>query len=225
MKIILTQYVEKLGDVGDVVEVKDGYANNYLLPQGVALLATKGNMNQMELVRKAAQKVEAKNIEEAKKLAGSLEGLEIVFTVKTGEEGKLYGSVTNKDIAEKILADKNIEIDRKKIDMEEHIKELGEYTVDLKLYKEVKVHLKVRIEPDEESKQLIEAHRAEKESQESGAGAEVEAEVETEEAKEDTAGEKEIKNNDKEKIKDKTKNKEADINTEKASGTEKKTRI
>ena len=167
MKVILTKYYEKLGDVGDIVEVKSGYANNYLIPNGVVLPATRGNIKQMELVKKAAIKVEARNIKEAEELAGKLEGLEVTFIVKTGEEGKLYGSITNKDIAEKISEERKMEIDRKKVDMQEHIKELGEYEIELKLYKEIKSFVKVKVEPDEESKELIEAHKAEKEKTES----------------------------------------------------------
>lgn len=193
MKVILTKYYEKLGDVGDIVEVKSGYANNYLIPNNVALPATRGNINQTELVKKAAIKVEARNIKEAEELAAKLGELEVTFIVKTGEEGKLYGSITNKDIAEKIFEDRKIEIDRKKVDMQEHIKELGEYDIELKLYKEVKSYVKVKVEPDEESKELIEAHKAEKEKSEGPA--EEEKQV-VEEGKE------------KEKVKDKVKSKE-----------------
>jgi large subunit ribosomal protein L9 len=163
LKVILTSYHEKLGDIGDEVEVKKGYANNYLIPKGLAVTATDGNRNQMKLVKQAAIKVEARNIKEAEELVKKFEGLQITFVVKTGEEGKLYGSITNKDIAEKIFAEKNIEIDRKKIDLDEHIKELGEYDIVLKLYKEVKTSIKVIVEPDEESRSLIEAYKAEKE--------------------------------------------------------------
>ncbi len=166
MRIILTKYHEKLGDIGDEVEVKSGYANNYLIPNGLAVPATRGNINQMKLVRQAAIKVEARNVKEAEELAEKLKGLEITFVVKTGEEGKLYGSITNKDIAEKISEERKIEMDRKKIDLQEHIKELGEYDIELKLYKEVKSSLKVKVEPDEESKELIEAYKAEKEKAE-----------------------------------------------------------
>ncbi|MBU4483537.1 MAG: 50S ribosomal protein L9 [Actinobacteria bacterium] len=167
MKVILTNYHEKLGDVGDTVEVKSGYANNYLIPNGLAVPATKGNINQMKLVKQAAVKVEARNIKEAEELAKKLEDLQVTFIVKTGEEGKLYGSITNKDIAEKVSEERKIEIDRKKIDMQEHIKEIGEYEIELKLYKEVKSSVKVIVEPDEESKELIEAHKEEKEKAES----------------------------------------------------------
>lgn len=167
MKVILTDYHEKLGDVGDTVEVKSGYANNYLIPNGLAVPATRGNINQMKLVKQAAVKLEARNIKEAEELAKKLEGLQVTFIVKTGEEGKLYGSITNKDIAEKISEERKIEIDRKKIDMQEHIKELGEYEIELRLYKEVKSSAKVIVEPDEKSKELIKAHKEEKEKDES----------------------------------------------------------
>ena len=180
MKVILKEYQENLGDVGDLVEVKAGYANNYLIPQGIALPATKGNINQMKLVKKAAQKVEAKNIEDASKVAGDLDGLTLKFVVKTGEEGKLYGSITNKDLAQKIVEEKNIEIDRKKIDLPEHIKELGEYDVEIKLYKEIKAPVKVIVEPDEESKALIEAHQKEKEAALAEEKEKIDAEIDAE---------------------------------------------
>jgi large subunit ribosomal protein L9 len=196
LKVILTQYQEKLGDVGDIVEVKAGYANNYLIPQEIAVVATKGNINQMELVKKAAIKVESKNIEEASKTAEGLADIILNFIVKTGEEGKLYGSITNKDLAAKIMEDKKVEIDRKKIDLPEHIKELGEYDVDIKLYKEVKTTIKVIVEPDEESKALIEAHQKEKEAADAEEMEKIDADIEAEAAKgktqearkEDTAG-------------------------------------
>lgn len=210
MKVILKEYQENLGDVGDLVEVKAGFANNYLIPQGIALLATKGNINQMKLVKKAALKVEAKNIEEANKVAGDLTGLTLTFIVKTGEEGKLYGSITNKDLAQKIAEEKNIEIDRKKIDLPEHIKELGQYDVDIKLYKEIKSPVKVIVEPDEESKALIEAHKKEKEAaleeEKEKLDAEIEAEAEKEkdkEKKEDQKAESVEKSEEPEPKKDK----------------------
>jgi len=200
LKVILTNYHEKLGDVGDTVEVKSGYANNYLIPNGLAVPATKGNINQMQLVKQAAVKLEARNIKEAEELAKKLEGLQVTFIVKTGEEGKLYGSITNKDIAEKISEERKIEIDRKKIDMQEHIKEIGEYEIELKLYKEVKSSVKVIVEPDEESKELIEAHKAEKEK----------AESLSEKEKQEVEEEKEKGERDKKKAKSKESSKEVE---------------
>jgi large subunit ribosomal protein L9 len=163
LKVILKKYHEKLGDIGDIVEVKSGYANNYLIPNGIVMPATRGNINQMKIVKQAALKVESKNIAEAEDLSKKLGDLQVAFVVKTGKEGKLYGSITNKDIAEKIFEEKNIEIDKKKIEMQEHIKELGEYKTELRLYKEIKSPLKIIVEPDKESKELIEAYKADKE--------------------------------------------------------------
>jgi large subunit ribosomal protein L9 len=180
LKIILTKYNEKLGDIGDEVIVKAGYANNYLIPNGLAVPASRGNINQMKIVKQAAIKVEARNIKEAEGLAKKLEGLEVVFVVRTGEEGKLYGSITSKDIEEKIAEEKNIDVDRKKIDLQEHIKELGEYDIEFKIYKEIKIPVKVKVEPDDESKALMEAYKAEKEKKKLE-----EEEKEKEEAKKD----------------------------------------
>jgi len=115
LKVILTNYHKKLGDIGDTVEVKSGYANNYLMPNGLAVPATRGNINQMKLVKQAAVKLEARNTKEAEELAKKLEGLQVTFIVKTGEEGKLYGSITNKDIAKKISEERKIEIAIKKV--------------------------------------------------------------------------------------------------------------
>ncbi|NQT67490.1 MAG: 50S ribosomal protein L9 [Actinobacteria bacterium] len=215
MKVILTNYHEKLGDLGDMVEVKSGYANNYLIPNGIAVPATKGNINQMKLVKQAAVKVEARNIKEAEELAKKLEDLQVTFIVKTGEEGKLYGSITNKDIAEKVSEERKIEIDRKKIDMQEHIKEIGEYEIELKLYKEVKSSVKVIVEPDEESKELIEAHKEEKEKAESLSGKEKQ-EVEEKREKgerdkrkaESKESSKEVEKEDKKKTRIKSKDKD-----------------
>jgi len=215
LKVILTDYHEKLGDVGDTVEVKSGYANNYLIPNGLAVPATRGNINQMKLVKQSAVKLEARNIKEAEELAKKLEGLQVTFIVKTGEEGKLYGSITNKDIAEKISEERKIEIDRKKIDMQEHIKELGEYEIELRLYKEVKSSAKVIVEPDEKSKELIKAHKAEKEKVESLSEEEKQKVEEEEEKGEKDKVEakskeslKEVEKEDKRKTRIKSKNKD-----------------
>jgi large subunit ribosomal protein L9 len=143
LKVILTKDYEKLGNAGDIVSVKDGFAKNFLIPNGIALVATKGNINQMELVKKSLIKKEAKNIEEATQLAERLADLTITFTVNSSPEGKLYGSITNKDIADKIFDERKVEIDKKKIDIEEHIKEVGEYDIDIKLYKDIKSTIKI----------------------------------------------------------------------------------
>lgn len=143
MKIILARDYEKLGNAGDIVNVKDGFAKNFLIPNNIALFATRGNINQMEIVKKSLVKKEVKNIEDAKQVATLLTDLKLTFTVNSSPEGKLYGSITNKDIAEKILEERKVDIDKKKIELAEHIKEVGEYDVEVKLYKDVKAEIKI----------------------------------------------------------------------------------
>ncbi|MBM3707225.1 MAG: 50S ribosomal protein L9, partial [Actinobacteria bacterium] len=145
MRVILVRDYEKLGGVGDIVNVKDGYAKNYLIPNNIAQIATAGNIKQMEIIKKSFIKKEAKNIEEASKIVEIIDGMQIKFIVNTSPEGKLYGSITNKDIVEKILEEKKVDIDRKKIELEDHIKELGLYDIVVKLYKDVKAVLKVEV--------------------------------------------------------------------------------
>lgn len=149
MKVILTRDYEKLGSAGDVINVKDGFAKNFLLPNSIAILATPGNIKQMEIVKKSLIKKEAKSIDEAKKIAEIIDGSIIKIKVNSSPEGKLYGSITNKDIAERILAEKKVEIDRKKIDLEDYIKEVGTYDIEIKLYKEVKAYIKLHVKSDE----------------------------------------------------------------------------
>jgi len=169
LKIILTKDFENLGSLGDILEVKDGYANNFLIPREIAARATKGNIKQMEIVKKSIMKKEAKNIEEAKQIAERLENLELDFKVKTSSEGKLYGSVTSKDIADRIFKERKVEIDKKKIELEDHLKEIGSYDVIVKLYKDVKSTVKVTVEGDskpEEGKEKSETEDLPKEKDE-----------------------------------------------------------
>ena len=148
MKVILTKDVEKIGSFGEIINVKDGYAKNFLIPTGMAILSTPGNLKQMDLIKKSKVKVEAKSIKEASEIAEQLNGLKLIFKVKSSSDGKMYGSITNKDIADKILSFKKIEVDRKKIDLEDTIKELGDYEIDIRLYKDVKCNVIVSVEPD-----------------------------------------------------------------------------
>jgi len=148
LKVILTKDIDKLGSFGDVVSVKDGYAKNFLIPNGVAMIATSGNLKQAEILKKSRIKAEARSLKEANEIAEQLNGTKLIFKVKTSPEGKLYGSITNKDIAEKILSFKKIEIDRKKIEMEDSLKEVGSYNLEIKLYKDIKCNVIVSLEPD-----------------------------------------------------------------------------
>ena len=147
MKIILTQDIHDLGLEGDILEVANGYARNYLLPKGFALEATTQNMKLLETRRK---KIEAKRLrakEEAEGLKQKMEALELCFTQKAGEEGKLYGSVTAIDIAEE-LEKQGIVVDRRKIVLDKPIKEVGEFEVKVKVYPEVTATLKVKVEAE-----------------------------------------------------------------------------
>jgi len=149
LKVILTRDYEKLGSAGDMVTVKDGFAKNFLFPNNVALAATPGNIRQMEIVKKSLIKKEAKNTAEAQQIMSVIDGLILKFKVNSSPEGKLYGSITNKDLAEKILDLKKVEVDRKKIDLEEHIKEVGTYDITVKLYRDVKAVIKVEVKSDD----------------------------------------------------------------------------
>jgi large subunit ribosomal protein L9 len=132
MNIILTENVEGLGKIGDQLVVKPGYARNYLVPQGLAVMANLKNLKELEHnKRQLAHKVQ-KQLQDAEMLKAQIEKINFVFALRAGEEGKLFGSVTSLDIATK-LADQGIEVDRKKIVLDDHIKTLGEHAVSIKL--------------------------------------------------------------------------------------------
>lgn len=142
MKIILKSDIDKLGKAGDIVETKRGYARNYLIPKGYAVEATPANLKIIEQEKAAAMRRLQKEIEEAKKFAEQLENVSVTATVQVGEENRVFGAVTNQTIAE-LLAEKGIEIDRKKILLEEPIKQLGVFDVPVKLHSEVEAKIKV----------------------------------------------------------------------------------
>lgn len=140
--VLLREDIDTLGGRGEIVKVKAGYARNYLLPQGLASLATKGNVKQIELERAALLKKAAQEKATAELQAGQMSGLSLEFTRKAGETGTLFGSVTSMDIAE-ALAGKGYEIDRRRVNLREAIKETGEYTVGVKLHREVVLNVPV----------------------------------------------------------------------------------
>ncbi len=142
MKIILIQDFKKLGNKGDMVEVKDGYARNYLIPQGIAREATPQVIKEIELKKKIEQEKQKRQIEKLKKLKDELSRLSLTVTVRTGEEEKLYGAVTNIDIA-KALRNEGYEIDKSAIILEEPIKELGVYQIPVRLHPEIVAKVKV----------------------------------------------------------------------------------
>jgi len=133
MKVLLVQDVDKLGSAGEVKEVSGGYGRNYLMPKGFAVLATRGQVKQAE-ERLATQRKRTDSArKDAEALAARISGQTLRFTARVGELDRLYGSITNADIAEKILAQTGVEIDRRKIDLDESIKRIGIYPIKIRL--------------------------------------------------------------------------------------------
>jgi large subunit ribosomal protein L9 len=144
MEVILKEDVPKLGSRGDVVKVAEGYGRNFLLPHKLAIVATKGNKSVIEQMKAASVRRSAKEKVQAEELAKQFDGLSVSFTRKSGENDQLFGSVTSGDIAE-ALTKKSFDLDRRKIQLHEPLKTLGEFMVPIKLHKDVTVHLKVVI--------------------------------------------------------------------------------
>ena len=142
MQIILQEDVDKLGHRGQIVEVKEGYARNYLLPRKLALPVSKGNLKQLEQIKRALAKREATEREGAQKQAELLAALTVSFTRKAGENDQMFGSVTAADISEGLAA-QGYTVDKRKLQLEQPIKALGEYDVPAKLHREVVAHIKV----------------------------------------------------------------------------------
>ncbi len=142
MKVILIQDVEKLGNRGKVVEVKEGYARNFLIPKKLALIATSSNIKLYEAEKVRFEKLEKQKIEETKTLTGKIEGLTLSIIRKCGEEDKLFGSVTSADI-QAALEEQGVVIDKRDINLEEPLKNLGVYNVPFKIHKGVSANIKV----------------------------------------------------------------------------------
>ncbi|HVB98247.1 MAG TPA: 50S ribosomal protein L9 [Candidatus Dormibacteraeota bacterium] len=136
MKIILQENLEKLGTRGQVVDVADGYARNYLLPRKFALAATAGNLKQIERIRARLSKIEAQEHSQAQEAAGAISNAVVTLTRKVGQNDQLFGSVTTADIAE-ALAAQGLVVDKRKIALEEPLKQLGEFQVTVKLHHNV----------------------------------------------------------------------------------------
>jgi large subunit ribosomal protein L9 len=149
MKIILIQDVDKLGDRGEVLEVKDGFARNYLIPQNLAIIASKSNMNTLENERKGREKKLKREMDQAKSLAEDISKLNIVIKAKCGEEGKLFGSVTAQDIADAVAEQSKFQVEKKKIEMSEPLKKIGTYTIVAKLSKGVSADIHLEVVPEE----------------------------------------------------------------------------
>lgn len=147
MEVILKEDVEHLGHRGDVVKVADGYGRNYLLPHKLAMQANAANKSVIEQMKNSAVRRTAKEKAEAEAQVGLIEAIELEFSRKVGENEHLFGSVTSSDIAQE-LESKGFALDRRKIQLEEPLKQLGEFHVPVKLHREVTAHVKVTVKSD-----------------------------------------------------------------------------
>ncbi|MBI1873511.1 MAG: 50S ribosomal protein L9 [Acidobacteria bacterium] len=144
MELILRENVESLGRRGDVVKVADGYARNYLLPRKLALPVTEGNRRRVEHEREVLEAREAQEKQQAENLAARISQVECVIERRVGEHDALYGSVTSADIAD-ALAEKGFQIEKRKVQLAEPIKQLGDFTVPIKVHREVTAQIKVQV--------------------------------------------------------------------------------
>ena len=142
MQVILRERIEQLGDAGEIVDVKPGYGRNYLIPKGLAYEATAANKRRLEAERARTAAKEAETMGEAQKRAAAIEGISLTFHARAGQEGKLFGSITSADIAEK-LAEQGVTIDRRQIELDEPIKALGVTSVPIRLHTSVRPEVKV----------------------------------------------------------------------------------
>jgi len=147
MQIILQEDVEKLGNRGDVVTVKPGYARNFLLPHKLAIEATAGNMKALERIRGSLAKKTATELDAAKKQAELLTGVSLKFTRKTGENDQMFGSVTTADISDGLKA-QGFAVDKRQIQLKDPVKALGEYPVTVKVFRDITAEIKIRVDKE-----------------------------------------------------------------------------
>lgn len=145
MKIVLTQEVRALGAPGDVVEVADGYARNFLIPRKLAIQATRGALKQVEMIRRTREVREIRNLEQAQQVAGQLGALKVRVQAKAGDGGRLFGQVTPAQIAEGVSKAGGPKIDKKRLQFAEPIKSLGSHVVHLRLHPEVEAAINVEV--------------------------------------------------------------------------------
>lgn len=145
MKIILLQDEKKLGKKGDIIEASDGYARNYILPKKIGVEATAKNMNELKLQKANDEKIAKEHLDAAKALAARLEEKQVVVKIRGGEGGRTFGSVSSKEIAAACLEQHYIEIDKKKIQLPENLKNFGNYEVAVKLHPQVTAKLTVKV--------------------------------------------------------------------------------
>ena len=146
MKIVLRADVDNLGNKGDIVDVADGYARNYLVPRGLALKASPGSQKQADAMRRNREARDSRDREAAQALAAQFEGRTITIKARAGAEGKLFGSVTSVDVADAVQKQTGAEIDRRKINLDEPLKELGGVDLQVRLHTDVLAHLHVEVE-------------------------------------------------------------------------------
>ncbi|GAC1323195.1 MAG: 50S ribosomal protein L9 [Mycobacteriales bacterium] len=147
MKLILTQEVLGLGSPGDVVEVKDGYGRNYLVPQALAILATRGAEKQIATIRRARQVRDVRDLGQARELAGQLAALAVKLPTRAGTGGRLFGSVTASDVVDAVVAAGGPRLDRRRVELLAPIKSLGTHSVSVKIHPEVETTLAVEVVP------------------------------------------------------------------------------
>lgn len=145
MKVILQADVKKIGRKGDVVEVAEGYGRNYLLPRGLAVEASAGNLRQVAEVKKAESSKVGRELKEAEKTGAALKDKVVNVSAKVGEGGRLFGSITTQEIAEQLRRQFSVEIDKRKIDLKEPIKSLGAHSVVVKVHPQVHVPITVKV--------------------------------------------------------------------------------
>ena len=151
MKLILRRMVDRLGDEGDVVDVKAGYARNYLIPQGLAYLASAGNLRKLERERDEAEELARHDYLEARRRSSQLEGISLVFHVRAGDDGRLFGAVTNADVADRLnQGELDFEVDRRIVMLEEPLKLLGASKVLVRLHSQVEVEVEIQVERNED---------------------------------------------------------------------------
>lgn len=146
MKVILLKDDKKLGKKNQIIDVADGYARNQLIPKGIALEATNENINNLKLKNQNEEKLELLHIEDAKKCKNIIESKTLIMHIKAGDTGRAFGSITSKEIADLIKTNFNIDVDKKKIELDDSIKNIGVYDINIKIYKTVVAVLKLKVE-------------------------------------------------------------------------------
>ncbi|CAN5367768.1 50S ribosomal protein L9 [soil metagenome] len=148
MQVILRERLENLGDAGEVVDVKPGYARNYLIPQGLAYEASAGNVRRIENERAVVQRQAADQLAAARARVGEIEAISLTINARAAQEGRLFGSITTADIADR-LATQGVEVDRRQIELEEPIKSLGVFSVPIRLHSEIRPEIKIWVIKEE----------------------------------------------------------------------------